>query len=495
MLPHGDSRMMIEYNALQQTTVQGSLDSCPSKMSDEVKLAKLYISEESSFHERREPKNVMRVESNNDVVMINQDDSDVVATVGGEEAAQAAVSLGVVHAKPTTARQPRLLRIVQSSDKFKDMRDHSPYSWEVMKFTDIFDIKIITDVIILKAVAPLLLCTMALFPDSDKFALDRHLNRPYDDELDSSINEYVIKPFRRFVDFCDATKSPSYEKIPDWWNVPPKSYKDDQYFFGVKRKCNLIRLCPYGKVNCTLLRIRPLFLLRYEVTPAGMTSLNTLQESFGDVHCENSVLSQSQDKDFAVPRKTSKDRDDDGSFIAMYRGSGNLMNNIVEIIQKSQEEHGNKCYDVGPMEKVRSGVEKLCMDSILGHTVLAENQQKVADAEKLFKMPVSRFAYAIQKRILSLREIAKHDKPKCFGGCGVILNKDNTECDWQTHMERICKEMSKLEKSDEKMITKWKAFLKTEEEKKRKEEDKGNYGYKICKACYPGRKINWPKDD
>ena len=507
VLPQGRSRQMIDDSILQ-ATVRGALGSCSSSMSDESKLAKLYISELESFHERHEPQNVARSKSNNHELMINQVNGDDVATVGDEEGAQGLAndadsgwscpccrnremldenkSLGVVREKPTITFAPRLLRIIHKdmNHEFDSMRAHSLYLWEVMKYTDIFDSKIL-DRSILTAGGPIIALAITVFPDSDtRAALDRHLNRPFDDDIDSSIHDYVIKPFKRLADFCLGTKTPSYDNIPGWWNMPSNSCKDSHSYFGQMRtKCNYS--CK-NKENCTLLQFRPLFCLKYDVTPEGMSFVNKLQAPSGEVHCDRKVLSPGQE--FAVIRKEGSLK-----FTAIYQECHKLLTKIVEMIQKSQADYGDRFYDVKPMQEFRRGVEKLFMNYILSQTILTENNQKVA-AENAFKTPVMRFAWAMQQRILSLCEIAKNDEPKCFGGCNYTVTKENIECDWQTHMERIYKKTSKLKKDDPK-INEWKAILKAEEVKKRKEEDRGNYGYKICRTCYPGRKCGWPTDD
>ena len=126
--------------------------------------------------------------------MINQVNGDDVATVGDEEGAQGLAndadsgwscpccrnremldenkSLGVVREKPTITFAPRLLRIIHKdmNDEFDSMRAHSLYLWEVMKYTDIFDSKIL-DRSILMAGGPIIALAITVFPDSDTIGL------------------------------------------------------------------------------------------------------------------------------------------------------------------------------------------------------------------------------------------------------------------------------------------------------------------------------------
>jgi hypothetical protein len=63
------------------------------------------------------------------------------------------------------------------NDEFDSMHAHSLYLWEVMKYADIFDSKIL-DCSILTAGGPIIALAITVFPDSDtRAALDRHLNR------------------------------------------------------------------------------------------------------------------------------------------------------------------------------------------------------------------------------------------------------------------------------------------------------------------------------
>jgi hypothetical protein len=138
-------------------------------------------------------------------------------------------------------------------------------------------------------------------------------------------------------------------------------------------------------------------------------------------------------------------------------------------------------FDYEVLEKFRKDVAQVIMDHVITKNCLDESNN--AEVKRIFDDPIQRFAWAIQQRIKSLRQIAHHGITNCFGGCGQslsIIGQENIECSWSTFMQRLRKEKEEM-----------KTIIEGERISKCNEEISMNFGDKICKSCYAERERRW----
>lgn len=384
--------------------------------------------------------------------------------------------------------QPHAMRILykDKEKEYSDMRKHTPFQWEVVKYTDILGTKLL-NADVAEVASGFVLTIMTLFPDSDiRTAIDRYLNKPFDPIAADNTLQFVMSFFCRIRDFLgDDDKNTTHKRLPEWWKISENnlaSASNRKWYIGLPRRCNL-KTCPHGKDVCQLVMMKPLFLAWFKLKDKSLEllgKLDGLTDEIINLHCKQETKKET----FA--EKASKRIE----LSAMFQDAHGMFTKIVNEIQKSQSQYSLNWFNERPMRELREAVENTVMDHIL-HKEIVREKDLTTIAENLFREPARRFAWIIEQKISSLKFIATNEEDypnKCFGDCGRCLhNSDDIECDWSGFNEWLLEAQRKHKKAD-KFYKEYEDFIKIQENSKRNHENKFNYGDKICKRRFTFKK-------
>lgn len=322
--------------------------------------------------------------------------------------------------------------------KRKVLKDHSLLLWEVVDYKDIclFD-QARLDHEQISVISGLIALLVFLFPNA------KGNKGPSDSRID--VLRQIYKPFHEPGSVWDKSIK-LFSSLKKHFECGFATSPNYQEFFCIKR----------GKS----IEVKPLFHLEYVPAEGNEEkAIKFLKDALkgkltGTIDNSNGLWVKNRGKV-------------NGKLSPIMKKSSKIMEAVVKVLTQK----GCECGNVDDYNEQMPCVQKELEDAI-SKTITTEidDEDKLKIVSDLITIPVKRFAWTIQQRLVSLRYIVQHAEYKCFGGCGRNLAELARDCciSWEDYFqdERVTDEVKKKKK-----------------EEKRQMEDGLDFGYQICIEC------------